>query len=63
MFDFSKVSKKDIDVVMIWNREYWSNCKHAKELSGSSTHQKTFEYICKDSEKLITLMRSRGVLI
>ena len=57
MFDFSEVSKRDIDLVNNWHREYRNNCKQAKV----ETDQKIFEYICNDCERLVKLMRSRGV--
>ena len=59
MFDLTKVSKKDIEVVNKWSREYRANCKSAKE----TTDPNVFEYVCNDCERLVKLMRSRGVSV
>ena len=59
MFDLTAVSKKDIELVEKWCREYRSNCKSAKE----ATDEKIFEYICNDCDRLVSLMRSKGVTV
>ena len=57
MFDLSNVKKSDIDVVNKWLREYRTNCKDAR----IATDEKVFEYICNDCERIISLMRKKGV--
>lgn len=59
MIDTSKVSKKDAELVSRWVRDYRSNCRAAK----GDISQDVFEYLCDDCDRLIKLMRPKGVMI